>query len=33
LFVKQSIDDLSYNKAYKMYLYGASPYISYNFKF
>jgi hypothetical protein len=33
LFVKQSIDDLSYNRAYKMYLYGASPYISYNFKF
>lgn len=33
LFVKQSNDDLSFNKAYKMYLYGVSPYISYNFKF
>ena len=33
LFVKQSNDDLSFNKAYKMYLYGAAPYISYNFKF
>lgn len=32
LFVKQSNDDLSFNKAYKMYLYGVSPYISYNFK-
>lgn len=33
LFVKQNPYYLAQSKAYKMYLYGASPYISYNFKF
>lgn len=33
LFIKQNPQDLGESKAYKMFLYGASPYLSYNFKF
>nr|WP_302850225.1 TonB-dependent receptor [Polaribacter cellanae] len=33
LFVKQNPEYLAQSKAYKMYLYGATPYISYYFKF
>ena len=33
LFVKQDNTNLEFNKTYKMYLYGFSPYVGYNFKF
>ena len=33
LFIKQDRGNLNLNKAYKMYLYGIIPFVSYNFKF
>jgi len=33
LFIKQDDTDLDSSKAYKMYLYGVTPYLTFNFKF
>lgn len=33
LFIRQDYVDLDSSKAYKMYLYGISPYVAFNFKF